>query len=249
MMSDEELKQDCKDWALRYQEKTGKFPINKEFTISKHPDDPPPCGRTTVSTLFGDYANFRIFCGDESVWSHKSLNERFEHKLKEKIVTELGCWMFPINDSHSYAGIKWKETRYLMHVLSFFYRQDGSVSVESYKNRDTNLQVCHQCPEAVGENTKCFNPDHLELKTRSGNAKDSLKYHASVKLNRDQLFEIYNLNEENLKSGMNKTQSAELIAPQFDVTYGYVMDLCAENLRRRTDDYDAYQEMKNAEAA
>ena len=89
MMSNEELKQKCKDWALRYQEKTGKFPINKEFIINRHPDDPPPCGRTTVSTLFGDYPNFRKFCGDDGVRVHKSLNERFEYKLKEKIVLNL----------------------------------------------------------------------------------------------------------------------------------------------------------------
>ena len=177
--------------------------------------------------------------------SHKSLNERFEYKLKEKIVTESGCWMSPKNDTHPYAGIKWKQIRYSMHILSFLYHRDGSVSVESYNDRDTNLQVCHQCPKVAGENKKCFNPAHLELKTRSGNAKDSLKYHASVKLNRDQLFKIWELNEENLKSGMNRTQSAKLIAPQFDVTYGYIRDLCAENLRRRTDDYDAYQAMKN----
>ena len=45
---------------------------------------------------------------------------------------------------------------------------------------------------------------------------------------------------------MNKTQSSQLIAPQFGISPGYVQDLCAENLRRRTDDYDAYQAMKNA---
>ena len=178
--------------------------------------------------------------------SHKSLNERFEYKVKEKIVTESGCWMFPNNDTHPYSGLRWKQNRFYMHILSFLYHRDGSVSVESYKNRDTKLQVCHQCPEAAGENTKCFNPAHLELKTRSGNAKDSLKYHAGVKLNRDQLFEIYRLNEENLKSGMTKTQSSELIAPQFDVTSGYVMELCRENPRYRGDEYDAYQAMKNS---
>jgi len=245
-MSDEELKQECKDWALRYQEKTGKFPNSNEFVIRKHPDDPPPCGRTTVSTLFGSYNNFRKFCGDDGVQSHKSLNERVEHKLKEKIVTESGCWMFPTNDPHAYARVHWKQNKYYMHILSFLYHRDGSVSVESYKNRDTKLQVCHQCPEAAGENTKCFNPAHLELKTPSGNAKDSHKYHAGVKLNRDQLFEIYSLNEENLKSGMSKTQSAELIAPQFDVTYEYVMALCRESSRSRADDYNAYKRMKNA---
>ena len=41
-MSDEELKQKCKNWAFALKEKTGKFTINKEFTINRHPDNPPP---------------------------------------------------------------------------------------------------------------------------------------------------------------------------------------------------------------
>ena len=66
--------------------------------------------------------------------------------------------MFPKNETHPYSGIKWKQKGYSMHILSFLYHRDGSVSVESYNNRDTKLQVCHQCPKVVGENKKCFNP-------------------------------------------------------------------------------------------
>jgi len=61
-MSDEELKQACKDWAFAFEEKTGKFPRNKDWVV-RHPDNPAPLARDKVSELFGSYNNFKEFCG------------------------------------------------------------------------------------------------------------------------------------------------------------------------------------------
>jgi hypothetical protein len=62
-MSDEELiKQACKDWALSFEEKTGKFPTTTNWVVG-HPDNPAPINKAKVAKLFGSYNNFKEFCG------------------------------------------------------------------------------------------------------------------------------------------------------------------------------------------
>tara|TARA_Y100000593_G_C4215692_1_gene289096 strand:- start:60 stop:833 length:774 start_codon:yes stop_codon:yes gene_type:complete len=224
-MSDEELKQECKDWAIAYKEKTGKFPNNKEFTINRHPDDPPPCGTTKVMNLFGSYNNFREFCGEIPRLSFSTLKEAFEYQLANKIVTESGCWhSFNIkpNKVSGYCILKFsptprREKNFYLHVLSYFYHKDGDVTLESYEDRDLNLKVRHMCAKNPGENRECFNPDHLELGTQVDNINDTKSYHAGFKATKN----IYNIlieHDENIAAGMLKTHSCKALGLKYAVS-------------------------------
>jgi len=83
-MSDEELKQACKDWAFAYEEKTGKFPRLRDWVLS-HPDNPAPLNKNKVKELFGSYNNFKEICGKRlSVEQQKQACKDWAFAFEEK---------------------------------------------------------------------------------------------------------------------------------------------------------------------
>ena len=253
-MSDEELKQKCKDWAFAFEEKAGKFPTNKDFTINRHPDNPPPCGYNKVSVLFGSYNNFREFCGEVPLnLTFSTLKEAFENQLKNKIVTESGCWhssTLKANKGSGYVHLGWtdptrdKNKNFSLHVVSYLYHRDGDVTLESYENRDSNLVVRHMCAKNPGENRECFNPDHLELGTSGDNINDSRSYHAGYKI-KENVFEILTEHDENMAAEMIKEHSLEALALKYGVSITTIRDLVNGHSYQNYPGRDQYNEEKN----
>ena len=253
-MSDEELKQKCKDWALKYQEKTGKFPNNREFVISKHPDNPPPCGHAKVWALFGNYNNFREFCGEVPLnLTFSTLKEVFENQLANKIVTESGCWysstLSPSKGS-GYVQVGWtaptrgKNKNFYLHIVSYLYHRDGDVTLESYEDRDSKLVVRHMCAKNPGENRKCFNPDHLELGTQVDNINDARSYHTGGKI-KDYVCEILIEHDENMEAKMIKEHSLDALALKYDVHVSTIRKLVNGVTYKNYPGRDQYEAEKN----
>ena len=80
--------------------------------------------------------------------------ENIELTLTSKRIIENNCWVFTgYIDELGYGQIRWNNTLYRVHRLSFLVFKGAIPST---------LTVNHIC-----SNRKCFNPEHLELATRS----------------------------------------------------------------------------------
>ena len=224
-MTDEELKQACKDWALASEKKTGNFPVYTAWYKILHPDDPPPCGRTKLRKIFSNYNHFREFCGKnmQNV-RFKTLKKKFEYYLSHKTITDNGCWITSLTD-YDYSGYGRigfttsganRHTMYTLHILSYLYHRDGYVTPKSYKNRAVDV-VRHTCATEKGENRGCFNPNHLAPGDKSSNLKDSFSYHAGVKVY-GKIYDILTEHDENRVTGMGIQESYRAIASKYNMT-------------------------------
>lgn len=252
-MSDEELKQECKNWALAYKEKTGKFPISEVWKIKNHPDNPPPCGKKKVSNLFDTYNNFRESCGERPLFkTFPTLKEAFEDQLANKIVTESGCWesFNLIPQGQGYVRMNWtpisahRAKGFGLHIVSYFYHKDGDVTLESYENRDLDLKVRHMCAKKSGENKECFNPDHLKLGTTADNSNDARSYHAGYKA-KENVFEILVEHDENMEAEMTREHSIEVLALKYGVSTSTVRRIVKGETYNDTPGRDQYEAEKN----
>ena len=201
-MTEEEKKQACKEWALAYEERTGKFPITNDWIVRLHPDNRPPYGTGKLYDLFGNYNTFREFCGKgPKNPGFSTLKKAFENQMANRRITETGCWISTTLTPQpgGYVSLGWKKKKFLLHIVSYLYHRDGDVVPESYKNRDVEL-VRHMCPKTAGENRACFNPDHLEPGTSKDNANDALSYHAGV-IAYGKVYEILCEHDENIAAG------------------------------------------------
>lgn len=152
------------DWALRQPT----FPKCADWVIKNYIIDPPPCGRDTISALFGSYNNFRREAGVD-ILTHNSNEDITLDSLKHNcVINDEGCWLWQKRlDSAGYArkgilGKRWRLYRYVHQIL-------GNNAPPSSKHT-----VDHIC-----RNRACINPDHLRWATASEQAINRNKHKRS----------------------------------------------------------------------
>jgi len=148
----EELKTAAISWAQRQPT----FPKREDWVIKNYSDDPPPCGRDKLHTLFGSYNNFRREAGVD-ILQHDSAEEITLDSLKRDCTSnDEGCWLWQKSTSEQgYANKKiknklWKVHRYVHIIL-------GNNPPPSSKHT-----IDHIC-----RNKSCIAPDHLRWATPS----------------------------------------------------------------------------------
>lgn len=153
----------------------------------------------------------------KSVEHSKPIAERFWSKVDIKGKDE--CW-------------EWKASR----IRDRYGKFDGGklahrISYEmSFGKIAEGLYVCHKC-----DNPPCVNPNHLFLGTQQDNVDDMLKKdrlptgikHPKSKFTDEQILEIKKLRTEGIP--------ISLISEQFNISKGYIYNLCNGISRPRTE--------------
>jgi hypothetical protein len=149
-------KEECKEFALKHKQDTGKFPISSDWATNKNF----PCTYYILNKMIKSYNDFREYCGEPNS-IRSSLHEVSITWMKSMcLIDDNNCWNWNkaihYKNGYGYLGLKGKTV--LSHRLSYELA-NGKIP--------EGLLIRHKC-----NNRKCCNPEHLELGTPSENALD-----------------------------------------------------------------------------
>ena len=155
-------KDECKEFALKYKETTGKFPSASSWKIK----DGFPCGSSIITKLFGFYNNFRDYCEEPQLKRTEDLTLAW---IKSNCtIDEKQCWNWN-KFKNNYGQTVYNGKPCSVHRVSY---------ILAYGEIPNGLLVRHKC-----DNKICCNPDHLELGTHSDNSLDTSIRNSDTKYN------------------------------------------------------------------
>lgn len=148
-------KEELRDFAIQKKVEAGKFPIISNWRKL----DGFPCGKNYLLKLFKSYNIFRDYCEEPHILRSDSVSLSW---LKSKsTLNEQGCWSWGAALSGNYGQLSFNGKHDYTHRIAY---------ILAYGEIPENLLVRHKC-----DNTKCCNPDHLELGTHRDNRLDTLE--------------------------------------------------------------------------
>jgi hypothetical protein len=148
-------KEICRDYALKVEEETGKFPLLSAWVKSLGF----PCGKTYLLKLFESYTKFRDYCEVPHISREQPLTLDW---IKDNCtIDENQCWNWGnALDKDGYGRVVENDITKRTHRVSYELAK-GLIEDE--------LVVRHIC-----DNKQCCNPEHLETGTTKDNAQDYL---------------------------------------------------------------------------